>query len=262
MGSDTSVFSLSKRVGQMLRERSLSVATAESCTGGGLAARIVAVSGSSDYFVGGIVAYANEAKTGVLGVTEATLREVGAVSWQTAVQMAQGARRLFGTDLSLSTTGIAGPTGGTPAKPVGTVYIALAIDGYSWWQHHVWAGTRAENIQQSELAALTLLARYLECDGPLSDWAIQVGADGKRVDTLLPLDVKLSAGPDDRLRPSALEWRGHWITISSWGRTWVDEQGGKHFLVMSRSHGTFELLQDHETGSWWLKRAWEQQHLV
>ena len=113
-------------VGRMLAERGLTLATAESCTGGLIGARLTAVPGSSRYYRGGVVAYANEAKRDLLGVPEALLREHGAVSEPVARAMAEGARARFGADLALATTGISGPDGGTPEKPVGLVWIAHA----------------------------------------------------------------------------------------------------------------------------------------
>ncbi len=113
-------------VGHMLAERGLTIATAESCTGGLIGARITAVPGSSRYYRGGVVAYANEAKRDLLGVPEALLREHGAVSGPVACAMAEGARSRLGADFALATTGISGPDGGTPEKPVGLVWIALA----------------------------------------------------------------------------------------------------------------------------------------
>ncbi len=113
-------------VGRMLAERGLTLATAESCTGGLIGARVTAVPGSSRYYRGGVVAYANEAKRDLLGVPEALLREHGAVSEPVARAMAEGARTRLGADLALATTGISGPDGGTPEKPVGLVWIAFA----------------------------------------------------------------------------------------------------------------------------------------
>ncbi len=112
-------------VGDLLRRHGRTLATAESCTGGLLGNRITDVAGSSQYYVGGIVAYSNEMKEKLLGVSRTTLSMFGAVSEETACEMACGARRVTGADIAVATTGIAGPTGGTPEKPVGTVAVAL-----------------------------------------------------------------------------------------------------------------------------------------
>ena len=113
-------------LGQALRQRGWTCATAESCTGGGIASEIVALAGSSDYFLGGIVAYSNAAKLSLLGVQEATLARVGAVSAECASEMALGARHALQADVGVSSTGIAGPGGATERKPVGLVYIAVS----------------------------------------------------------------------------------------------------------------------------------------
>ncbi len=123
---DTGARPMAETVGDLLRKKGLSLSVAESCTGGRLAGMLTAVSGSSDFFLGGIVAYANSIKENMLNVQPAILEEHGAVSSSTARAMAQGAQRNTGSDIAVSITGIAGPTGGTPDKPVGTVYFGLA----------------------------------------------------------------------------------------------------------------------------------------
>jgi nicotinamide-nucleotide amidase len=116
---------LSSKLGYLLNERGLSIATAESCTGGLLSHILTGVSGSSGYFIGGVVAYSNHIKEQVLGVSENTLIGFSAVSEQTAIEMAKGISEKFNTSIGLSTTGIAGPSGGTPEKPVGLVWIGI-----------------------------------------------------------------------------------------------------------------------------------------
>ena len=110
---------------ERLREKNLKVATAESCTGGLISERITRVSGASEVFDCGVCSYANAIKSKVLGVSEETLSILGAVSAETAIQMAEGVKKLSGADIAVSTTGIAGPTGGTAEKPVGLVYLGV-----------------------------------------------------------------------------------------------------------------------------------------
>ncbi len=153
---------LEKGIGDILRDRRLTLSVAESCTGGLLSHRITNVPGSSDYFLGGVVAYSYDAKERILEVRHNTLYGFGAVSEEAAQEMARGARHLFDSDIALAVTGIAGPGGGTPEKPVGLVYIALSVKGKSWCEERQWHGDRTENKEQSALAALQMLLRYLK----------------------------------------------------------------------------------------------------
>jgi len=155
------IASLTQDVGALLRERHLNLAVAESCTAGLLGSYIVDVPGSSDYFPGGVIAYADDVKRRVLGVPGRTLRRHGAVSAEVALAMADGARRLLLVDVAVAVTGIAGPTGGTAEKPVGLTYIALCSAGSQVCRSYVWHGSRRENREQSARAALQLLREYL-----------------------------------------------------------------------------------------------------
>jgi PncC family amidohydrolase len=138
------------------------ISAAESCSGGGIASAITAISGSSAYFLGSIVAYANEAKRDVLGVPDSILESRGAVSPECAVAMAEGSRARFGSDIAVSTTGIAGPTGATPRKPVGLVYLAQATaDGTHVEEHH-FPGDRAAVTQAAVIRGLELIVDALE----------------------------------------------------------------------------------------------------
>lgn len=159
---------LEEIVGKLLMQRHLTLALAESCTGGLIAHKLTNISGSSAYFMGGVVCYSNEAKRQVLGVKVETINEFGAVSEETAREMAFGARRIFGTDIALAVTGIAGPTGGSPQKPVGLTFVALSTPTIEQCERYVRQGSRWENKEQSAEAALRLLHRYLKPPSPSS----------------------------------------------------------------------------------------------
>lgn len=148
-------------VGRLLRTRGLTLAVAESCSGGLLCHRITNVPGASDYFLGGVVTYNNQAKAELLKVPETTLAVHGAVSGETATAMATGVRELFHAQVSVAVTGIAGPTGGTPQKPVGTVFIAVAGPKGVAARRFAFQGTREEIKAESAEAALTWLAEEL-----------------------------------------------------------------------------------------------------
>ena len=149
-------------VGRLLQQRGLTLAVAESCTGGLVGHRLTNVPGSSAYYQGSITAYSYDVKEQLLRVRHATLYTYGAVSQETAREMAQGVRRTLRADIGVSVTGIAGPDGGTPKKPVGLVYVALAAEDGEWVEQHVWNGDRWENKARSAEATLDLLLRYLE----------------------------------------------------------------------------------------------------
>jgi nicotinamide-nucleotide amidase len=156
---------LSGAIVRALARRGLTLGTAESCTGGAVADQIVSTPGASAVFRGAVVAYANEVKIALLDVPERTLADVGAVSEETAVAMARGARRRLGVDLVIATTGIAGPDGGTTEKPVGLVWFALALgDGEIETRRLTFPGTRADIRERATVAALSLIWRRLERD--------------------------------------------------------------------------------------------------
>ena len=137
------------------------IATAESCTGGNVAARITSVAGSSAYMLGGIVAYANSAKEHLLGVDRTILEKHGAVSEACAIAMAEGARKAFGATWAVSTTGIAGPAGATATKPVGLVYVAVAGPELTGCVQLLLAGDRADVTEAATQRALTELRNQL-----------------------------------------------------------------------------------------------------
>jgi nicotinamide-nucleotide amidase len=144
-------------LGKLLREKGLSLSVAESCTGGNIAQKLTSIPGSSDYFKGGVVSYSNEIKVGLLGVDAALIEKRGAVSEAVAIEMAKGARDHLKSDLAISTTGVAGPTGGTEEKPVGTVWIGLATTKGIWAKKFQLGDNRERNIEVTALTALNLL---------------------------------------------------------------------------------------------------------
>ena len=153
---------LEARIGRLLRSRELTLATAESCTGGLVADRITNIPGSSEYFAGGVVAYSNDVKVAILGVSADTLFAHGAVSRETVLEMARGARRILNADVAVSISGIAGPGGGLPNKPVGTTWIGLGTSDGVWTHSRQFEGDRMENKAASAEVALQILADYLE----------------------------------------------------------------------------------------------------
>jgi len=152
---------LENLIGDLLRARGLKLATAESCTGGLVGDRITNIPGSSDYYLGGVVAYSYEAKVALLGVSWGTLAQYGAVSRETVLEMARGARKALGANIAVSISGIAGPGGGLPNKPVGTTWTGLSAPEGDWARIHLFNGDRTQNKASSAEAALKFLADYL-----------------------------------------------------------------------------------------------------
>ena len=152
---------LENLIGDLLRTRGVKLATAESCTGGLIASRITDVAGSSEYFLGGVAAYAYEAKVALLEVSWDTLKAHGAVSRETVIEMARGARKVLNADIAISISGIAGPGGGLPDKPVGTTWIGLSTSEGEWARLFHFDGDRAQNKSLAADAALQFLMDYL-----------------------------------------------------------------------------------------------------
>ena len=157
----TGIVNLEETVGDMLVKCGYTISTAESCTGGLLGHRFTDVPGSSTYYLGGVVSYSDDMKMKTLGVQENTLQEFGAVSKQTATEMAQGVRDLFGSDLAIAVTGIAGPGGGTAEKPVGLVYITLVHNDTVWAKEFKFFTDRKLNKQLSSQVALNMVRIHL-----------------------------------------------------------------------------------------------------
>jgi PncC family amidohydrolase len=161
----TALKSLARQAGEILKAQSRTLSIAESLTGGWIAAAVTSVSGSSGYFAGSVVAYSNQMKERLLKVREETLAAYGAVSAQCSKEMARGARAVMGTDLGLSSTGIAGPMGGSPLKPVGLVYLTVVDSSRFITVERRFSGNRLAVTFQAAREALVLLATFLNPSG-------------------------------------------------------------------------------------------------
>ena len=161
--------SIEQEIGDLLRQKGLTLGVVESATGGLISHRVTNAPGSSDYYIGSVTVYSNQAKIKIVGVKEDTLNKYGSVSPQVAEEMAQGGRKVLGADICLADTGIAGPSGGTPGKPVGLFYLGLAHKDSTRSQKHEFQGSREQNKQAAAEAA----------DGAVDRQAVtvQVGAE-------------------------------------------------------------------------------------
>ena len=153
--------SLELVIGKLLREKKKTLCTSESCTGGNIAHLITCVPGSSDYFVGSVIAYSNSVKIQLLGIDERIIEKEGAVSEPVIWAMAEGAKRILKTDYCVATSGIAGPGGGTPEKPVGTIWIAVASESGTVAEKHIFGTDRIANITRFSLVALNMLRKQI-----------------------------------------------------------------------------------------------------
>ena len=238
---------LEEKVGSLLVDKGLVLVTAESCTGGLLAHRITNVPGSSAYYLGGFVAYAYEAKEVLLGVRHETLLAHGAVSEETAMEMARGVRQRLDADLGIAITGVAGPAGGTPEKPVGLVFLALSAPGVDRCQRHVWKGDRVANKEQSVEAALQLVLNYLREQKMSMEFVNEL------------VGVEVRQRKDGTALPLAFVWQGRRYGIESWGREsekMEEDRTLRCYLVQTAGAETWELGQDMETAQWTIVRRW------
>jgi PncC family amidohydrolase len=242
MDADT----LARQSGEVLKQRHLTLAVAESCTGGLLATHITNVPGSSAYFKGAVIAYADEVKLQLLGVSAAVLSQHGVVSREAALSMASGARALFSVDLALASTGFAGPTGGTPQSPLGRVYVALAAAGTQVCRECQWDGDRWENREWSARVALEMLLQHLSA----------YPAEPEQPSSQRGVPVSLDARFDERgrLTPRAFEWRGRWVQVGSVGRVQEVSRGGvfaRHYLVSTPGETLFDIAHEPISGRWY-----------
>ena len=155
--SDTQSLPPALQLGRLMKERHLSCAVAESCTGGLIGGAITSIAGASEWFRGGVIAYSNEVKLRLLGVPERTLLDHGAVSSETVTAMAEGAARLLRTDCSIAVSGVAGPGGGTGEKPVGLVFIGIRVNGRTSSYRFLFSGDRDDVRREAVTTSLSLL---------------------------------------------------------------------------------------------------------
>jgi PncC family amidohydrolase len=227
-------------IGEMLRSRGLRLATAESCTGGLIGHRLTNIAGSSDYYLGGVIAYANPVKKGVLGVRSQTLEEHGAVSRETVLEMALGVRRALGADIGLAVSGVAGPGGGTPEKPVGLVWIGLSAPDLETARRYQFAGERLSIKEQAAQAALELLEATLQGKQP-GERGSADAARPERRESGVPVDVRVRYNAQGQVLPMSLTLDGIGYMMESTGRRWQDSEG-EHILVMIKGGKAFELV--------------------
>jgi PncC family amidohydrolase len=225
---------LTTQVAQLLTEHQLTLALAEASTGGLIVAQLTSIAGSSAYLKGCVVVYSHESKTQIIGVPLPTLIEHGTVSAETALALAHGARKIFDADIGLAETGITGPSGGTPEKPVGLAFIALAAADYETVERYVWSHDRAGNRQATVEAALQLLQKYLS-----------QSESRKKKETMgtpiFPTRVTADMLPDGTMHPQIFVWQGKQLSVASVGRQWVEGER-RHILVMTANHEAFELI--------------------
>ncbi|WP_423225902.1 nicotinamide-nucleotide amidohydrolase family protein [Candidatus Amarolinea aalborgensis] len=270
------------KIGGLLSKLGLTLALAESCTGGQIGNRLTDVAGSSAYFLGSAVTYAYSAKEHVLGVDHNTLLSKGAVSAEVARQMAHGARRVFGADIAVSVTGIAGPGGGTPDKPVGLAHLHLSAPDAEWAERHVWQEDRVGNKRLSANAALALILRYLEQQVQEAGEKQQMaaGKTGSRAGgeesrqpgaavspsmawTAVAVDAWRT--PDGQVHPRAFAWRGEMHVVTAVGRRWVEttEDAPWHCVLVQTALGdTFELRYQPNSDRWMVSGTWLRPRLA
>ncbi len=236
-------------IAPLLRTLHWTLSLAESCTGGLISHRVTNIPGSSDYYLGGINSYTNEIKHRILGVQNETLLAFGAVSEQTVREMAIGVKTLFRSDVSIAVSGIAGPSGGTPQKPVGTVWIGTATaDKLTARVFHFFGDRLAIKNQSAEMALWLLLQTLLAQVNQLPET--------KPSFSYQPVAVNFSLNSSGNPQIHSIYWRENEVRVLSHGRQWQDESGW-HALVMDIQNQVYELLYKND-GRWYCRPPREQ----
>lgn len=241
---------LEVRLGQALLARGWKLASAESCTGGLIGHRLTNVPGSSAYYLGGVTAYDNSVKERLLGVQRETLARHGAVSEETAMEMARGVRLALGADMGISVTGIAGPGGGSVEKPTGLTWISLSTaSGEQAWRY-VWEGSRPDVKRQAAAQALRLALDHL-ADETLGEPSAQALNRQSAPRPFEAVEVSAHFDRNGHLRPQSVQWNGQTYPVESTGRRWQAGDGW-HILAMLPGQ-TVELRYDPAEASWALR---------
>jgi PncC family amidohydrolase len=235
-------------IGELLRSRALRLATAESCTGGLIGHRLTDIPGSSDYFLGGVIAYANAVKIKALGVNAQTLEEHGAVSRETVLEMASGVRQALASDIGLAVSGIAGPGGGTTEKPVGLVWIGLSAPLVEVARRCMFTGERLSVKEQAAQAAIEMLQDYLQGNLAEPGENLERAASGDQ-EKGVPVEVRVRSNVQGQALPVSLALDGVSYYVESTGRRWQDGEG-EHILVMIKGGKVFELVHASPGGTW------------
>ncbi len=247
---------------ELLTQLNLHLATAESCTGGLIGHRITNIPGSSNYYLGGLVAYANQLKTTQLGVNTQTLERYGAVSRETVLEMARGVRIALSADIGLSVSGIAGPGGGTPEKPVGLTWIGLSAENYEQAWSYLWSGSRLQIKQQAADKALELLVEYLAAEAirtssgmpPHGQLEKTIAPHRKEYPEMEPVETTIRFGSNGEVSILSIRKDSQNYPVISPGRNWKDEQG-LHVLVMLINHQVQEVFFDTTDFCWYLRSS-------
>lgn len=248
-------------IGPLLIARGMRLAVAESCTGGLIGHRITNVSGSSQYYLGSVTAYAYEAKVRLLGVQWKTLEVYGAVSRETVLEMARGIRRAFEADIGLAISGIAGPGGASPGKPVGLTWIGFNSIKREDARRFVWDGDRLAVKEQSAEAALNLLLEHLEQTSADSGGEVNRNPIDQSEARFLPVEVLAKFDSEGLAIPVSFTWEGIAYTIESLGRRWEDTNS-QHMLVMVAGIKVFEMIYAPGSRRWYVRRPSESSALA
>ena len=243
---------IEQRIGDLLCQHSITLSTAESCTGGLIGHKITNMAGSSEYFAGAAVVYSNEAKIRLLGVQPVTLEEHGAVSRQTVLEMAEGVRKIYRTDAGLSVSGIAGPGGGTEQKPVGLVWFGINVLGQEDSWKFNFQGNRLHIKEEAAKTALELLEAFILSEDLHPDNGIETHSWKNKNINFQEVQVWGTFNQEGNLTPSGFFYQGVKHKVEVISRHW-QVGDNTHYLVMVPVNRVFELIFKNQEKRWQLR---------